>query len=79
MSQLQELEADPSEVFMIARTGTSTRMVSDRTPTAEEIEQMKVHGQWSREQLAEGVPLPTESEWLVRWDGAKILKDHGSL
>ena len=54
-------------------------MVSDRTPTAEEIEQMKVHGQWSREQLAEGVPLPTESEWLVRWDGAKILKDHGSL
>jgi len=51
-------------------------MVSDRMPTAEEIKQMKVHGQWSRERLAEGVPLPTESEWLVRWDGSKMLKDH---
>ncbi len=61
---------------MNGSTGTSTRMVSDRMPTAEEIKQMKVHGQWSRERLAEGVPLPTESEWLVRWDGSKMLKDH---
>lgn len=55
---------------------TSTRMVSDRVPTAEEIEQIKVHGQWSREELERGVPLPTESDWVVSWDGSKMLKDH---
>jgi len=51
-------------------------MVSDRVPTAEEIEQIKVHGQWSREELERGVPLPTESDWVVSWDGSKMLKDH---
>ena len=61
---------------MSGSTGTGTRMVSDRLPTAEEIEQIKVHGQWSREQLAAGVDLPAESERCVSWDGSKMLKDH---
>jgi hypothetical protein len=55
---------------------SSTRMVSDRLPTAEVIERIKMHGQWSREELAAGVPLPAESDWRVSWDGSKMLKDH---